>query len=85
MEQMEQKENRQDQKLLSYISLGINTLIIAHILYVGQLVNSTSQSVIRFEENIKIIVKQIETTESKIERLDSRLDQVEATRPNTKQ
>jgi hypothetical protein len=53
-----ESENRRDQKLLSYISLSINTLIIAHILYVGQLVNSTSQSIIPFEENIEIIVKQ---------------------------
>jgi hypothetical protein len=81
----DQNNSPQDNKLLSYISLGINTLIIAHILYVGQLVNSTSQSVIRFEENIKIIVKQAEAADLKIDRLDSRLDQIEATKPNEKQ
>jgi uncharacterized protein YpmS len=81
----EQQTNPQENKLLSYISLGINTLVIAHILYMVQTINSTSQSVIRLEENSKIIVKQVESTESKLERLDSRIDQIEATKPNAKQ
>jgi phage shock protein A len=79
---MEEQTNPQENKLLSYISLGISSLVIAHILYMVQTINATSQSVIRLEENSKIIVKQVESTESKLERLDSRIDQIEATKPN---
>lgn len=69
----------QDNKLLSYISMGINTLVIAHILYIGQLVNSTSLAVTRFEENIKTLTEQNRNIETKLDTSNTKYTEIDKT------
>jgi septal ring factor EnvC (AmiA/AmiB activator) len=67
----------QDNKFLSYLSMGVNTLVIAHLLYVGQLVNSTSSTVIRFEENIKTLSRQYDAIEAKLDNYLAKSQQID--------
>ncbi|MBD2570014.1 hypothetical protein [Anabaena lutea] len=63
----------QENKLLSSISIGINSLAIACIIYIAQLVTATSIAVTRSEENIKSLTKQGEAIELKLDASYARL------------
>ena len=64
-------------KLISYIALGINTLVVGYVFSIGQTINSTSLTVTRFDENIKTLSEQQEKVAKKLDDMISESGQVD--------
>jgi len=76
-------------KLIAYIGMGINSLVIAALLHAGQIINSNNISVSRFEEKFNFLAEQGKTIETKLDnsisqtqQIDKRLAQVETRTEN---
>lgn len=67
----------EEEKFISYLGMGINTLVIGVLTFIGQMVYSTSLTVARFEENIKTLSKQYEVIESKLDRKITEIQETE--------
>jgi septal ring factor EnvC (AmiA/AmiB activator) len=68
---MQESDRQENTKLISYVGAAINTLIIAQLLHIGQVINSTALTTAKFEENIKALSKQHEIVELKLDNIIS--------------
>jgi hypothetical protein len=60
-------QESQSTKLITYIGMGINTLVITGLLYLAQIINSNNVAVSRFEEKFTFLFHKIETIDSKLD------------------
>jgi hypothetical protein len=64
---MAQDPQTSDSKLLRYISNGINTLLIAALIYLGATVQANSSTLVRVEEGLKNLTKISEAMQPKLD------------------
>ena len=54
-------------KLLPYISAGLSSIVLAAILHIATITQSTSQGQVRVEENLRQLNKQVEGIQEKVD------------------
>ena len=82
-------ESPQSTKLITYIGMGLNTIVITVLLYIGQIITSNNISVSRFEEKFNFLTEQGKAIETKLDnsisqsqQIDKRLAQLETKTEN---